>query len=505
MKTKFLRIILPIGHGSPARSSARLDWFRQGWHPALELWGGTQFQNRFKRLTGRIMRPLDYDAWVATRTIGEAASRKQTSDFKTLRDFMHSPNFDVAAFKGVATSFRPGTASCASRSLSRHRSCSSAFRRNRASFTSSACSTRSASISRKPSVKPIRNDPIYACRPSPQFAETFPFGDQNVATFTASARAGISRDCYFLRDASERYTAYVTNEKDNSLSVIDTDKLEVIKTVKIGQRPRGIVMSNDGKWLIICTSDDNDVKVYDAQTLQYVKSLPSGPDPELLTLHPDGKRVYIANEDDNLVTVVDLESNKVITEIPVGVEPEGMGMSPDGKVLVNTSETTNMAHFIDTTTHKTFDNVLVDSRPRVAMFNQAQTQLWVSSEVGGTVAVINPADRKIITKINFEIPGVEKESIQPVGIRITKDDKIAFIALGPANRVAVVDTSTFKVLKYILVGQRVWQMYFTPDGKLLFTTNGASNDVSVIDVANQKAIKSIKVGRYPWGVVVSPK
>jgi YVTN family beta-propeller protein len=61
------------------------------------------------------------------------------------------------------------------------------------------------------------------------------------------------------------------------------------------------------------------------------------------------------------------------------------------------------------------------------------------------------------------------------------------------------------VLKYILVGQRVWQMYFTPDDKLLFTTNGASNDVTAIDVASQKAIKSIKVGRYPWGVVVSPK
>lgn len=76
------------------------------WHPALELWGGTQFQNRFKRMTGRIMRPVDYDAWVATRVIGEAVSRKRTSDFKVLHDFIHAPDFDVAAFKGVAVSFR---------------------------------------------------------------------------------------------------------------------------------------------------------------------------------------------------------------------------------------------------------------------------------------------------------------------------------------------------------------------------------------------------------------
>jgi PQQ-dependent catabolism-associated beta-propeller protein len=304
--------------------------------------------------------------------------------------------------------------------------------------------------------------------------------------------------------AALAYTAFVSNEKDNTVSVIDTDKLEVTRTFPVGQRPRGIILSKDGKWVIICTSDDNIVKVYDAKTFEFVKTLPSGPDPELQILHPSGNPLFIANEDDNLVTVVDIEKGSIVTEIPVGVEPEGMGMSPDGKVLVNTSETTNMAHFIDTKTYKTFDNVLVDNRPRVAMYNSAGTQLWVSSEIGGNVTVINPADRKIIGKVTFDIPGVTKEAIQPVGVRITKDGKLAFVALGPANRVAVVDTATLKVIKYLLVGQRVWQLAFTPDDKLLLTTNGTSNDVSVIDVPNLKVIKSIRTGRYPWGVVVAP-
>ena len=76
------------------------------WHPALELWGGTQFQNRFRRLNNRIMRPLDYDSWLAVRVIGEAATRKQTGQFKDLNTFIHAPEFEVAAFKGVKTTFR---------------------------------------------------------------------------------------------------------------------------------------------------------------------------------------------------------------------------------------------------------------------------------------------------------------------------------------------------------------------------------------------------------------
>lgn len=76
------------------------------WHPSLELWGGTQFQNRFKRQSNRLMRTLDYNVWLAVRAVGEAASRKKSNDLKTLTAYMRSPEFELAAFKGVKTTFR---------------------------------------------------------------------------------------------------------------------------------------------------------------------------------------------------------------------------------------------------------------------------------------------------------------------------------------------------------------------------------------------------------------
>ncbi len=111
---------------------------------------------------------------------------------------------------------------------------------------------------------------------------------------------------------------------------------------------------------------------------------------------------------------------------------------------------------------------------------------------------------KIKKKFGYQIPGVRPELIQPVGIVFSKDGKLAFIAIGRANRVAVVDTATYEVKDYILIGQRPWHMALSSDGSKLYTANGLTNDMTIIDVASLKAVKSVPVGRLPWGVVVKP-
>jgi PQQ-dependent catabolism-associated beta-propeller protein len=188
----------------------------------------------------------------------------------------------------------------------------------------------------------------------------------------------------------------------------------------------------------------------------------------------------------------------------VGVEPEGITVSPDNKWLISASETTNMVHWINVKTQEIVDNTLVDPRPRFVTFTPDSQQLWVTSEMAGNLMVLDANTKQAIKTINFSIQGVTKEKIQPVGIVIDKNRTRAYVALGPANRVAVVNAQTLEVEKYLLVGSRVWNLAFSPDQKRLYTTNGLSNDMSIIDLESQIVTKSVGVGTYPWGVAVKP-
>nr|WP_245894596.1 ABC transporter substrate-binding protein [Paracoccus indicus] len=99
-------VYLPYLTWDPRPVAGSAGLVSRSWHPAMEAWGATQFQNRFEALANRRMREADYQAWLSLRIIGEAATRTNSGDPDTLRDFILSPEFDVAGFKGQALTVR---------------------------------------------------------------------------------------------------------------------------------------------------------------------------------------------------------------------------------------------------------------------------------------------------------------------------------------------------------------------------------------------------------------
>ncbi len=76
------------------------------WHRTHEQWGAVQMQNRFRRESQRWMTPVDYAAWVAIRSIGEAVTRTGKNETKDISNYLISKSFGIGAYKGVKVSYR---------------------------------------------------------------------------------------------------------------------------------------------------------------------------------------------------------------------------------------------------------------------------------------------------------------------------------------------------------------------------------------------------------------
>ena len=55
----------------------------------------------------RWMTSVDYAAWVAVRSVGEAVTRSKSIEPAKVEAYMLSPDFSIAAYKGIKVTYRP--------------------------------------------------------------------------------------------------------------------------------------------------------------------------------------------------------------------------------------------------------------------------------------------------------------------------------------------------------------------------------------------------------------
>ncbi|MGH7831249.1 MAG: YncE family protein, partial [Candidatus Binatia bacterium] len=126
--------------------------------------------------------------------------------------------------------------------------------------------------------------------------------------------------------------AYVSNGADATLSVIDTAKLEVIKTVpNVGKGAMGMVTSGDGKRLVVTGGGENKVSIVDIEKDAVIKDIMHGKDAHGVDLTPDGKHALVPNRQSGDITVIDIATGDVVATISgVGDKTDIIALSPDG-------------------------------------------------------------------------------------------------------------------------------------------------------------------------------
>ena len=130
--------------------------------------------------------------------------------------------------------------------------------------------------------------------------------------------------------AASAQNAYIPNQGDGTVSVIDTTNDTVIATVVVGRYPIGVGVSPDGSKVYIGNASDNTVSVINTADNTVIATVGlTGENSRGVSVSPDSSKMYVANSDSYSVSVINAANNTVIATVEVGSGPRGVAVSPN--------------------------------------------------------------------------------------------------------------------------------------------------------------------------------
>jgi len=279
----------------------------------------------------------------------------------------------------------------------------------------------------------------------------------NPTTYAIQATIPVGRfpeDIAFARAGSQ---AFVTNDDDNSVSVINAGTRTVTQTVDLSTIPMafpsGIVSTPDSSKVFVTSvagqrdtsadniavlSNSNPANVAVRGTIHLVGSIGRP------AITPDGS-LLVTGHDNGLeappgVALINSATNKVVTELAlneVGVVP-GATIIPNGQFAYVTKFS----------------------------IDGGTGQVWVINlATQSTTAVIPMPDRSVY------------------GITASPDGRFVFATDFSLGEVTVISTATNQIIANVLVGPNPNDVAFSPDSSKAFVTNEGNTTVSVISIS----------------------
>lgn len=247
---------------------------------------------------------------------------------------------------------------------------------------------------------------------------------------------------------------FVSNVESRSISVIDIAKPTVLGEVKLGFTPVGLQLSKDGSLLFVADWFADRIFVYRQATLmkalannqpaEVEKEILLGRAPAGMAISREGASLYVTLRDSNNVGVIDVRTLTPIHTIPVGQHPFGISLSNDGRTMVVVNVESNSISLIDTHQDKVTDTIRVGEHPYCVTSNADGSRLFVSNTGEDTVSVIEMAQKKQIQKI--AVGGF------PEGMAYDTQHQQVISASWMDNSITVIDAQSLSVKKQVPTG-----------------------------------------------------
>ena len=286
----------------------------------------------------------------------------------------------------------------------------------------------------------------------------------------------------------------VLNSGDATISVLDQQSFEEIKSIPVGKEPHHLMATPDNKSLIVASATGNELIFLDPKSGDIQRRVKDIVDPYQIGFSPDQKW-FIANAlrlDRIDIYRYDGHDMTLAKRMPLPKMPSHMAFSADSSTAFITQQGNDEISAIDLATQTVKWTMPVGKLPAGIAMTADDKYLLVGIMGSDYVEVIDWRARKSIKKIKA---GEGAHNFRAFG-----DQRHSFVSNRIANTINIIDQKSLENVGTIKVPGGPDCMELTADGKTLWVTLRWVKKVAVIDVASRKVIKLIPVGRSPHGV-----
>jgi YVTN family beta-propeller protein len=182
---------------------------------------------------------------------------------------------------------------------------------------------------------------------------------------------------------------YVSAELTKSIDVIDPATLKVIAQLPTGQNDSHMfVLTPDGSRAYTANVFAGSVSVVDTNKHSLIKTIPVAEMIQRVSNSPDGKHVYTHDQNKPRIAVIDTEKNEIAQWWDIPSVVYSSAPSPDGKWLV-ANAALGKIFVIDTATGKVAHSFDIPAATGEAIVSPDGGHAYVSCPQAGTVEVLN--------------------------------------------------------------------------------------------------------------------
>lgn len=294
--------------------------------------------------------------------------------------------------------------------------------------------------------------------------------------------------------------AVILNSGSASVSLIDMQSREVIKTMPVGKEPHHLMMTPDQKTLLIANAAGNDVVLMNPISGEITGRVPNIIDPYQIGYSPNHKW-FVANG--NRLDRVDIYAAngvdlKLAKTVKLAKTPSHIAFTSDSKIAFITLQDSNELAAIDLETQNVLWVMPTGKVPAGLWMTPGDQYLLVGITGEDNVQVIDWRNRKEVKRI---FTGKGAHNFRPLG-----DKKHVFVSNRIASTISLINMQTLeKVGDITALPSGPDDMEITPDGKTMWVTFRFAKKVGVIDIPSMKLVTAIPVGKSPHGVFFYPR